>query len=776
MRDAVIGTSLMESRLLTGSVALLQGFTEELDRQIARRRGPLAAAILRNRTEERLRHGETVYLLEPNVKRSRGGLRDLQLLGWIARTRYGRVPLAACQPVPNKGSKLPMPPDLASPVLDALCERGDLSKADADALGRATEFLLRLRNELHFHAGRAHDVLDRAEQVRVAERFGYRGTSGMMPVESFMRDYFRHTEAVSHVVTRFAEKALAERGFGWAVDSVVSHRVGNDYRVGPREIRATRAGLGQLRRDIVAVLQLAELANLYDKRIAPETWDVIRRAAPGLVGPIAPEARSRFLSLLNHPARLGQLLRGLHEVELLEQFVPALRHARGLLQFNQYHKYTVDEHCLRAVEQATALVSDSGPLGRAYRQVQQKALLHLALLIHDLGKGYPGDHSEIGRQIADETAVRLGLSPGAAETLKFLVHKHLVMNHLALRRDIDDESVVVRFAVEVGSPERLRMLYVLTACDLGAVGPGVWNSWKAEVVTVLFHRAMRQLAGETPATDVDTQRRLRRDAVAECLGASRDHPWFVRQLDSLPESYLAGTPPAQVADDLELLRQLPSGEVIVRARYLAETDAVRCTVVTREDVAPGIFHRLAGALASAGLEILTAEINTFAEGLVLDRFWGHDPDFAGPPPKERLAEIEAALADSLRSPAAKPPQPRRTWQTARAASLPTCPSPLRVEADNTTSRDYTIVDVFAPDRPGLLYAISRALFEMGLSVWRAKIGTYLDQVVDVFYVTTFDGEKVEDETRLEQIRARLVEAAGRGCKLHPTQVEPRDSP
>ena len=507
------------------------------------------------------------------------------------------------------------------------------------------------------------------------------------------------------------------------------------------------------------MLQLAELANLYDKRIAPETWDVIRRAAPGLVGPIAPEARSRFLSLLNHPARLGELLRGLHEVELLEQFVPALRHARGLLQFNQYHKYTVDEHCLRAVEQATALVSDAGPLGRAYRQVQQKALLHLALLIHDLGKGYPGDHCEIGRQIADETAVRLGLSPSAAETLRFLVHKHLAMNHLALRRDVDDESVVVRFAVDVGSPERLRMLYVLTACDLGAVGPGVWTSWKADVVTGLFHRAMRHLAGEAPATDLDTQRQRRRDAVAECLGPRRDDPWFVRQLASLPESYLAGTPPAQVAGDLELLRQLPSGEVIARGRYLAETDTVQFTVVTREDVAPGIFHQTHRSADVGGAGNPHGRRSTR---------WPRGSSWIDSGATIPISPVPRRRSDWPRSKrrwpircgvAAKPPQPRRTWQTARTASLPTGQADVRVEADNTTSRDYTILDVFAPDRPGLLYAIARALFELGLSVWRAKIGTYLDQVVDVFYVTTLDGEKIEDETRLEQIRVRLVEAA-----------------
>jgi [protein-PII] uridylyltransferase len=702
-RDATICTSLLPSRLLAGSQVVFDRFVDALDRQIVRRRSLLIKAIQEGRDEERQRFGETVYLLEPNVKRSRGGLRDLQLLHWIARIRYG---------VANSASVT---------TIDALLHRGELAPAEAEAMVRATDFLLRLRNELHFHAGRAHDVLDRGEQLRIAQCFGYRATEGMLPVETFMRDYFRHTDAVSHIVARFVEHAAAEHGFGWAVDSVMSHRVGNDYRVGPTQIRATRLGLEQLRRGLVPVLQLAELSSLYDKRIAPETWEVIRRSASSFRGPITPEARSRFLSLLKHPARLGELLRALHEVGLLELFVPALRHARGLLQFNQYHKYTVDEHCLRAVEYAAALVSDKGPLGHAYQLVQQKALLHLALLIHDLGKGYADDHCEVGLQIADETAAMLGLSPGAADTLQFLVHKHLLMNHLALRRDIDDESVVVRFAVEVGSPERLRMLYILTACDLAAVGPDTWNSWKADIVTALYHQALRHLTGETPTADIP------------------------------------GTP-SQSAEDFDLLEGLSPGEVLARGRYLADTDTVRFTVATSEDVAPGIFHRLTGALAAAGLEILSARINTLADGLVLDHFSARDPDFAGCPPPERLAEIEKSLRDALLNPTAAPQLPRRTWRSTRDAARPIAATLTRVEADNTTSRDRTILDIFAPDRPGLLHAISRTLFELGLSVWQARIGAHLDQVVDVFYVTTHASEKIEDEARLAQIRAALLAA------------------
>ena len=202
------------------------------------------------------------------------------------------------------------------------------------------------------------------------------------------------------------------------------------------------------------------------------------------------------------------MLHRLHELGVLEKIIPAFAHARCLLQFNEYHKYTVDEHCILAVERATEFAADRGPLGRVYRKIKQKRTLHLALLIHDLGKGFVEDHSEVGLRIADETAELLRLPLREAETLKFLVHKHLIMAHLAFRRDTSDDQVVVRFAVEVGSPEMLDMLLVLTAADIAAVGPGVWNDWKSEVLSICISRTMRHLAGDSTAQRLGRASRL----------------------------------------------------------------------------------------------------------------------------------------------------------------------------------------------------------------------------------------------------------------------------
>jgi [protein-PII] uridylyltransferase len=633
-----------------------------------------------------------------------------------------------------------------------------LSEKDCQASQRASEFLLWLRNEMHLHAGRPTDVLDRWEQVRIAERLGYERQSGMLPVEQFMRDYFRHTEQVSQVVTRLAAKARSAGRMRRLVTAVLGHRVHRGFRVGPAHIIATRQGRERLRGSLETVIKLVDLANLYDKPIEPETWELVHEQAATLAGPVSSQACRHFRSLLAHPARLGELLRQLQDVRLLERFIPDFAHARGLCEFNQYHKYTVDEHCFQAVDAAAELEFDSGPLGRVYRQIGRKHVLHLALLIHDLGKGYAEDHCEVGVGIAQRTAEALGLDSRDADDLEFLVHKHLAMSHLAFRRDTSDEQLIVRFAVEVGSPERVGMLYVLTACDQWAVGPGVWNSWKVDVLTDLYQRTMQHLAGDSPAANPEQYFENCRQAVRAALGTEAHQRWYAHQLDRLPATYLNSTAPEQIAADLRLLYDLPADEVNVEGAYQPETETVQFIIATREQVTPGIFHKLTGALTSQGLEILSAQINTLGDGLVIDRFDVRDPDYAGRPPPERLERANQALVASLREPTGDAPRFRRLWRPGGDRQPAVPPAQSRVETDNSTSETYTIFDIFAVDRPGLLYAIARTLFESGLSVSRAKIATFVDQVVDVFYVTDEAGNKVEDEARLAEIRHRLLEA------------------
>jgi len=730
--DATICTSLIESRRLAGSEDLFDAFARRFRKETSRRADALLRLIAESRDEERLQYGETVYLLEPNVKRSRGGLRDLQFIRWVGFLKYGT----------------------AEP--DGLRLRGRLSRAEHEGLVQAWEFLLRLRNEMHFHAGKSNDLLDRAEQLRIAQRFGYEGLQGLLPVEEFMRDYFRRTSQISGPAARFAAaqtKPLWRR----LTTPLLAHRFERDFRVGPAAIGVVPKSYAKLRRDLAEILRLCDLANLYDKPIEPETIDAIRGCAATIGDDLQPEAAARFLALLANPARLGELLRLLHELGLLEKIVPQVAHARCLLQFNEYHKYTVDEHTFRAIEQATSLVADEGVLGEAYRTLKRKWLLHLALLLHDLGKGLPEDHSDVGLRIAAEMIPRLGIDEADGETLKFLVHKHLMMSHLAFRRDTSDEQLIVRFARDVGSPETLQMLFVLTACDTAAVGPGTLNAWKTEVLADLYRRTRDRLTSDTPEESAEAATAARRKLVHEALGERASDPWFRRHVDGLPRGYLQGNTPERIVDDLEKLRPLTRRQSLAQARYSPESNTTEYWIGTYDDVAPGVFHRLTGTLSSQGLQILSAEINTLYDGLIIDRFWVQDPDWSDEPPPSRCDEVCAALTKSLSDPRPFRPTFRRLWQgDGRRRAVDLSPPPTRVQMDDNTSARYTVIDVFAADRRGLLYTITRTLFDLELSVAFAKIGTYLDQVVDVFYVVDRKGKKIESTAKRNEVRTRLL--------------------
>ncbi len=740
LEDVTVFTSLSEHRHLYGSVGLFTKFVSALRRQARRRIGAMLSAIESSRADERRQYGESVYMLTPNMKRSQGGLRDIQLVRWVGFSRWGHSSLSS------------------------LRRAGALSEEDYRTLHDGREFLLRLRNETHFHAGKAHDVLDRAEQVRLAKVYGYAGEQGVLPVEQFMREYFRVTGEIWHVAAHFVESARPQYNAMRFIRPLFSHRMGPDYLVGPIHISATRRGLQKVSGDLAEVLRLMDLANSMNKRIDHGTWQTIRTAMnERRFESISTEAARRFVSVLSQRAQLGELLRRLHEIRLLEQILPGMAHARGLLQFNEFHKYTVDEHCLRAVQCATEFHTDNSSLGDAYRAIKQKHLLHLALLIHDLGKGFEEDHSEVGLRLAEEAAFRLHFSERETEIVKFLVHKHLFMSHLAFHRDIDDPAVPLQLAVEVGSPSVLQMLYVLTCADLAAVGPGVLNHWKLQLLTELYRRTLTHVGGDAPGPGsrewLLTRQQEVRQLASRYADVTTSGAWWDRQIAALPASYLHPDSVEFVLKELERLRTLSHREAFSSGRYLPELDAVQYTIGAYEEITPGVFHKLTGALTSKGHNILSAEINTLEDGLVLDRFYVQDMDFTGEPPADRIDEVCQRLVASLKDQSGKPPAFRKTWKMqGEGIAADFNRLPTRVRIDNSASENSTIIDVFAHDRTGLLYNIGRTLFELDLSVRFAKIGTYLDQVVDVFYITDTKGRKIADEARLQLIKQRLLDA------------------
>ena len=495
--DPVIFSSLSESRLLAGSLQVYSRFFESLRRGAMRRKQSLIKDVIKARREERAKWGETNFLLRPNVKRSRGALRDIQLIRWIGFARYGEVDL------------------------DQIYQLGALPDEDFRQLRDAYEFMLRLRNELHFRENRAQDVLDRPTQMEIAEAWGYKGSEGVLPVEEFMQEYFDNTRNVRYVAAFFADDSLNRPLYTQVFEWALSKRIDDGIRMGPTHIWVDDKDISAFASSLPKVLRLMHLANHHRRRIGHRTWQAIRTAMKDRE-PTPPDTESinSFLALLSRPGRLASLLRRLHELRIIEQLIPAFKRTRGLLQFNAYHKYTVDAHCIRAVEAAADLQDDPSPMGRRYRRLKDKTLLHLTLLIHDIGKGYEEDHCIVGARIARETAQRLELDPASGEILEWLVLKHLDVNVAAFRHDLNDPEIVLAFAKEVGSVRRLELLIVHAVADLVAVGPGVLTDWKMNLIEQLYLRTRRYFeTGHLPGEN-DEELEHKREKVRPCTGWS----------------------------------------------------------------------------------------------------------------------------------------------------------------------------------------------------------------------------------------------------------------
>lgn len=735
-QEPQFATSLVDQRLLWGAATLQDQLQSQFRRQVRGRARQFVADAVQSRRDEREEHGATTQQLEPDLKRSLGGLRDLHLIRWIGFARY------------------------EASDIDSLRLQAALTMEESRRLVHAHEFLTGLRIDLHLAAGKEHDILTRDDQLRIAQKRGIQASAAQAPVERFMQEYFQHSSAVADIARRFVARTRHSRWLERLKCFVMSYRVDGIYYVGPESLDVARRYRASAVASLEGVLRLFMTAARYRVTVAPHLLELIKAKSWRAPAELSHEASQSFLALLGTAGMLGTALRDMHDTGVLDAVLPCWTHIRCLLQFNLYHHFTVDEHTLQAIEAAESFLPDAGPLGRAYREIHHKELLHLALLLHDAGKGFEEDHSELGRRIAEEMSNRLGLPDHQRDLVMFLVHRHLKMADLALRRDIGDRAVLLKFSHEVGSADALRMLFVLTAADITAVGPNRWNEWKAELLTTLYDRTMLWLSGKSHLFDESTRlTRIEDNVVTLCCEADpeQDRPGWQRCVRSCPPHYLLETPPARVAADLRVIRSRRPDEIHVEAQYDAENGTVEYRVITDESIAPGCFHKLAGVLSAKRMEILSATICTTTEGMIIDALRVRDADHAGEIPEFRTEEVAAAIRKVLRGDTDVATLLKSRGRFAVAApSGPVSDLPLRVVIDNETSDRYTVIDVFAHDRPGLLYEITRVLYVLKLSVVLAKIATHFDQVLDVFFVTDAAGQRISDGERLKTIRAELM--------------------
>lgn len=732
LRDPQVFSTLTEGRFLAGNLDLTTSFAARLQRLGQKNYHAVAQGMIDARSAERAEFGETVYLLRPNIKRSPGALRDIHLVRWLGYLRAGESDI------------------------DQLVRQGALRAAEAAQLHAANEFLLRLRCEMHFGAGRPQDGLGRSEQVRLAGRFGYPGSEGVLPVEELMRDYFRLTSQVRHIAELFSAAALARRTLAQSMLApLFTRQVEEQFRISLNRIGFDPLRLAAARSDISQILRLVQLSALHDRAIEPESFLAIREAMLEAPADLTPEAAQQFWALLATPRRLAESLQTLHEMHVLEKIVPAMQHARGLLQFNEYHHYTVDEHSLRAIRICTGFARDPGVVGRTYNNLRDPQVLHLALLLHDLGKGFAEEHCEVGQRLAVETCRRLGLTGEETEQVRFLVHNHLMMSHVAFHRDISDESMVAEFAANVGSVHLLSHLFLLTCADISAVAPDMMTPWKSELLTALFLNAHDQLTGRALRARLSRHSDRLFDRIAAVSG---DDPlrsaWLREIVPNLPWSYCSENEPARVADQLLQLRMAGPEDVLAWINPVARTGQYELCIAKRERIRAGIFYKVTGMLASQGLQVQAAEVKPLGHSLLWYWFRFEDGEHAESPPS-RMEEIRRQALAIARGEEWTEPRFRATWHDRITPAMRMSLPELRVEIDNQTVDSATIIDVFAWNRLGLLYTIGRRLFLLGLDIRFARISTWGHQVLDVFYVTDGTGMKIRDRFRLRTIRDEL---------------------
>ena len=737
--DIQFATSLISMRHLLGSQDLFAALSGLVATKVFQNPADrFVDACVVSRRDEWMARGDSVNHLEPDLKRSPGGLRDLHLINWVTFAQFGD----------------------SDP--SSLLEHNEIGIQELATLSSADRFLTSLRLDLHCRAGLKQDVLTRDLQLEIAASRGETQHDHRKSVEKFMQEYFRQTSRVAEITRRVTETAQRPGLFARLKNAILPQRdadgfvIQNGVLIAPDDFGETLSAKPES-----AMLAFAAAAK-YEVVLSADLRRMIGRMVSRLPSEPSRTSCSRFRAVLRSGNGLPLTLRAMYETRVLDWFVPAMSEIRCLMQFNQYHSFTVDEHTLKTIDEVVSFADDDTPVGSAYNSLRHKATLHMSLILHDIAKGREGDHSVIGEQIADEVAVRLQTPENKRRMMMFLVRQHLIMPDLALRRDITDQALLMDFARLVGAPELLRMLYVLSVADIKAVGPDVWTDWKGDLLADLYNRTMRILSGR-PINHLEQERlQLVREYVRSSIVPilpvrNADWPeWVDRQLEALPPFYLMTEEPARIARDLDVIQQLGTADVRIEGAYDADTDTVTYRIFASSQYEPGSFHKVSGVLSGMRMDIHTAQSCTTADSTMIGSFLVTDNDFVGSVAEDRIQDVCDALANVLTGKLTVDHVFRRSGLFRFHKKKVIQPVPPRVSIDNDCSETHTVIDVFAMDSPGLLHTLALTIYNHGLSVDLTRIATNVDQVVDVFYVVDDQDKKVEDSERLHPLWEDLM--------------------
>jgi [protein-PII] uridylyltransferase len=738
--DLTIRTALLEGRYVWGDQALYEdGRKRFWDSIVAGTERQFVAEKLAERNDRHKRLGDSRYVVEPNVKEGKGGLRDLHTLYWIGKYLH----------------KVRDPSELV--------DVGLLTAQEYRAFRRAETFFWAVRCHLHTITRRAEDRLTFDLQREVAARMQFSDRPGKSAVERFMQYFFLQAKQVGSLTGLFLasldDQVAKKQPRGLLAGFRARPRMLKGYKVFGGKIDVN--GEDWFRQDPVRLLEIFAIADAERLEIHPEAMRLAARDTKLIDAEVRkdPRANALFLELLTSRNDPETSLRWLNEAGVFGRFVPDFGRVNAQMQFDMYHHYTVDEHTIRAIGllakiERGDLAADHPLASQIVHKVASRRALYCAVLLHDIAKGRHGDHSQLGADIARKLCPRLGLDADETDLVAWLVQHHLLMSATAFKRDLADWKTIGDFIGVVQSLERLRQLTLLTIVDIRAVGPGVWNSWKRQLLAELYDAAEERLRLGHVQHGRSQRIAAKKAAVSARLGAKGQG--LVETLGAqLGDAYWVAEPEDIVAMNLELLAGSDGQPLTIGTSYDEARGATVVMVLAADH--PGLFYRIAGGIHLAGGNIIDARIHTARNGMAVDNFLVQDP--LGRPFMEesQLERLKTAIADALANRVKLVPQlAARPLARPRADAFTVRP---RVEFDNKASNRFTVVEVNARDRPALLNRLARALFEAGLIVHSAHIATYGERAVDTFYVTDLLGEKVDPGTRLKAVEKRLLEAA-----------------
>lgn len=759
--DMTVRTALLEARFILGDRQLFEDMRKRFETEIVHHTAAeFVAAKLAERDQRITRAGTSRYLVEPNVKESKGGLRDLNTLFWISKYVYR--------------------------VRDAseLVQAGLFTPAEWVLFQRCEEFLWRVRCHLHFLTGRSEERLSFDVQRAIAERLGYTSRSGLSAVERFMKHYFLVAKDVGDL-TAIVCAALEEREakpramldrFMGRLRNARRVLPDSDFTIEHGRINVTADNVFQ--RDPVNLIRLYHLADKHELAIHPDANRLVTQSLKKIDAKLRndPEANRLFLEILTSRRTPEPVLRVMNEAGVLGRFIPDFGKIVAMMQFNMYHHYTVDEHLLRTVGimsgiESKRLAEDHPVCVEILPSIQNRTALYVALFLHDVAKGRDEDHSIGGARVARSLCPRFGLSEAETETVAWLIENHLVMSNTAQSRDLSDPKTIQTFAATVQTLERLRMLLVLTVCDIRAVGPGVWNGWKGQLLRTLYWETEVVIAGGHSAIDRKQRVLHAQDELRKGLPGWSDPEFDAYAARHYPAYWLK----VDLAHKIKHANLLRLTEVEMRSLATeTATDAFRgvteLTVVAPDH--PRLLSIIAGACAASGANIVDAQIFTTTDGLALDtisisRAFDRDED-----EMRRAARVADAIEKALRG------QIRLSDAIASRIGPPkpgdkTFPLAPEVTIDNNLSNRYTVLEVSGLDRPGLLFDLTAALSRLNLNIGSAHIATFGEKAVDVFYVTDLTGLKITASSREGAIRRNLLEVFEGQPKDAPSKPAPK---